>query len=387
MLAPPTPDTLPSYLKQLFDTPAAALDPQPSLDEGVILYGSGQLGVMAAHFLKQVGVPIHSVIDRAAQAGSQFMDEIPLIPLEDAIPSEGIPLVITTVSTPFTPLADSLHQLGWKQIQHFYDFAQYFKDSHPLNNGWYSGELTPTDQSGIEVLCNQFADQYSQAAYLQFLAWRCLRQDWQFSHAPITIDDRFFIEPVRKVLNQHERFIDVGAYDGRVFLKFLNHTQSHYDAALLIEADDESYQTLSKTVEALPSIDVTKITLSKIAITDRDGVQPFCHGYGFMSRLGTTWAEKTVVTSTLDNIAPCCSLIKIHIEGGELNALEGAIHTLHRERPILMVTVYHNRAGLWELPLWLMAHLKNYTFYFRLHNWCGTGAVLYAIPNERQSTF
>ena len=33
--------------------------------------------------------------------------------------------------------------------------------------------------------------------------------------------------------------------------------------------------------------------------------------------------------------------------------------------------------------LWLMETLPRYSFLFRLHSWCGTGAVIYAIPHER----
>jgi hypothetical protein len=45
--------------------------------------------------------------------------------------------------------------------------------------------------------------------------------------------------------------------------------------------------------------------------------------------------------------------------------------------------VYHNADGIWKTPLWLMETLPEYRFLFRAHSWCGTGAVIYAIPNER----
>jgi hypothetical protein len=30
-----------------------------------------------------------------------------------------------------------------------------------------------------------------------------------------------------------------------------------------------------------------------------------------------------------------------------------------------------------------METLPDYRFLFRIHSWCGTGAVIYAIPDER----
>ena len=63
--------------------------------------------------------------------------------------------------------------------------------------------------------------------------------------------------------------------------------------------------------------------------------------------------------------------------------LRGAIDTLRRERPILAVTVYHNRDGLHATADWLMRMLSGYRFWFRIHSWCGTGALVYGIPEER----
>ena len=45
--------------------------------------------------------------------------------------------------------------------------------------------------------------------------------------------------------------------------------------------------------------------------------------------------------------------------------------------------VYHNDDGIWKTPLWLMETLPEYRFLFRAHSWCGTGAVIDAIPKER----
>jgi hypothetical protein len=63
--------------------------------------------------------------------------------------------------------------------------------------------------------------------------------------------------------------------------------------------------------------------------------------------------------------------------------LKGARQTLLTSRPIVAVTVYHNADGMWRTPLWLMQTLPDYRFLFRSHSWCGTGAVVYAIPKER----
>ncbi|MFM2280519.1 MAG: hypothetical protein RLZZ444_2750, partial [Pseudomonadota bacterium] len=76
---------------------------------------------------------------------------------------------------------------------------------------------------------------------------------------------------------------------------------------------------------------------------------------------------------------------KLHLEGHELEALKGGVETMTRHRPVVAATVYHNADGLWRTAHWLQLHLADYRLLFRLHSWCGTGAVLYAIPAERWS--
>ena len=89
-----------------------------------------------------------------------------------------------------------------------------------------------------------------------------------------------------------------------------------------------------------------------------------------------------VRTRPLDALGVSPTFIKLHLEGAELVALKGA-RTLLAARPIVAATVYHNADGIWRTAAWLMETLTDYRFLFRTHSWCGTGAVIYAIPHER----
>jgi len=90
-----------------------------------------------------------------------------------------------------------------------------------------------------------------------------------------------------------------------------------------------------------------------------------------------------VATRRLDTLGFSPTFLKLHLEGAELATLKGGRRTLLTGRPIVAATVYHNDDGMWRTPLWLMETLPEYRFLFRMHSWCGTGAVVYAIPNER----
>jgi hypothetical protein len=131
-----------------------------------------------------------------------------------------------------------------------------------------------------------------------------------------------------------------------------------------------------------PLANDARVTIHGFALAERDGAAPFHEGLGYASQLSTTGSTQ-IECRALDALELQPTFLKLHLEGGELAALKGARETLVNHRPLVTVTVYHNDDGLWKTARWLMQTLTGYRFLFRIHAWCGAGAVIYAIPNER----
>lgn len=348
----------------------------------VVLYGAGELGKLALDFLIYVGVKVEFVLDRAAQDGDLLGGLIPVFRLGQSPELDNHLILVTTVNVPYTEIREQLKKQGLKKILPFYDYALQFADRHPLNNGWFSGPLTNVDQKHIYKVVAGFGDAQSRAAYLQFLAWRVLREDWIFENCIVFNGNRFFIDHIQKNLSDDERFLDAGAYDGRVFLQFLTITGSKFYSALLIEPDEKNFPLLQRTIERLSPEIKQKVTLTRGALSSKSGKHSFAQGFGFASRLRDK-QQNEVDILRLDDLVFPFSFIKMHIEGHELEALNGGVNQIKKYRPILTITVYHNRDGLWKIPLFLQENFSDYAFYFRMHSWCGTGAVIYGIPKER----
>jgi len=75
-------------------------------------------------------------------------------------------------------------------------------------------------------------------------------------------------------------------------------------------------------------------------------------------------------------------IIKLDIEGGEPDALDGAIKTLVDKRPQLALSVYHYPDHLWSMPLALMDLLDDYSFYLGHYAPACVETIFYAIPHE-----
>jgi FkbM family methyltransferase len=171
---------------------------------------------------------------------------------------------------------------------------------------------------------------------------------------------------------------DAGAYHGDVARAFAERAGDQFSQIVAIEPDPENRAHLRVALRLF----APRATVDECALAAADGEAIFHDGLGYASQLSPTGNMKIKVRA-LDGLGLRPTFIKLHLEGGELAALHGARQTLIEHRPMIAATVYHNADGIYKTAQWLMQALTNYRFLFRLHSWCGTGAVIYAIPNER----
>ena len=372
-------------LRAIVDDPSAPRPVAPC--QPLALYGAGNLGRLARDHLRAVGEDFALVVDRnadtLAQGGEWTGTRLVHPDAVDAETKARAMLAVSVVTSPYAPLQAALSAAGWRDIVPFYDIAESFRDRHPLSNGWFADPFSDDDIERIGSVLSAWDDDVSRAHHLQFIAWRRLRQEWSFDGAPVTIDDRFFIPEVLDALRPNERFLDAGAHHGSVVTRFIAEMAGEFSSILAIEPDDESRATLEQTVGSLASDRRSRITVSDALLDSERRTVRFHHGLGYASQISHTGTSERE-TRTLDALGAAPSFVKLHLEGGELGALKGGIATLRKYRPIIAATVYHDADGMLATPVWLMDNLDGYRFLFRLHSWCGTGAVVYAIPEERQ---
>ena len=295
--------------------------------------------------------------------------------------SSPLAMFRSNTTSRYVPLEHALTERGFADIVPFYDLAESFRDRHPLSNGWFAPPLTAQGRAKTDTVLERWDDDVSRAHHLQFLAWRRLREEWTFETAPVVGNNRFFIPEVAAILRGNEILLDAGAHHGNVINAFVRHTNGAFQYIIAIEPDAESRTRLQDNLRTWRLADAGVTTLT-CALSDNDGEALFHPGLDYASQLsptGTTHVE----TRKLDTLDLAPTFVKLHLEGAELAALRGGRQTLVANRPIVAATVYHNADGIWETPLWLMDTLSDYRFLFRLHSWCGTGAVIYAIPKER----
>jgi FkbM family methyltransferase len=374
-------------LRLLAGIAASEHNPAPAAPETPLaLYGAGDLGRLARDHLAYLGIPVAAVIDRnaAAIAADPGWAGIPVLHPDavDARFKRDAMLAVSIATSPFVPLQAALRSAGWARVVPYYDLAESTRDRHPLSNGWIADPFTADDIEALGAVLEGWADDRSRAHHLQFVAWRRLRQEWTFADAPVTIGDRFFTPEILSVLTGAERYVDAGAYHGLVGRRFVEECTGRFDHLTAIEPDPQSLPVLRDTLAALPAEQMAKVAILDALLDDRPRPRLFHSGLGYASQIAPT-GETSRASTTIDALGLDPTILKLHLEGHELPALKGAEKTLAANRPIVMATVYHNADGLHATARWMMQALTGYRFLFRLHSWCGTGAVIYAIPGER----
>lgn len=353
------------------------------VDKPLVLYGAGNLGRMAKDYFDRLGISVMAVIDVdiSRHRSDPFWQGVEMF-AADAVPPElqrEAMLALCVATAPYESIRHTLSTDGWQDVVPFYDICEAYRDRHPLGNGWFAGPMTE-DAEAIAGVLDRWGDDISRAHHLQFIAWHALREEWRFEGAPVTIGDRYFIPELLACLHDHENLVDVGAHLGEVSRQWIKRFGGRFDRIRMIEADRGNYAVCAALADADVRIDAYCHAVADIADNAR-----FSAGLGYASQIDQR-GEDVVDVRRLDDLpGGPVTYLKLHLEGWELAALKGAGQLVARHRPIIAVTAYHNRLGLWELPMWFFDQLEDYRILFRLHSWCGTGAVIYAIPEERCS--
>ncbi len=175
--------------------------------------------------------------------------------------------------------------------------------------------------------------------------------------------------------------LDGGAFKGDTAELFCR-IFPHIETVFAVEADARTFQKLSAYA------DTTHGTVRPVeaALWHQADTLPYTSsasrgaGTSGQNRRGRTIP---VAADTVDSIVQKrpLDLLKLDVEGAEAAALLGAEATLRRDRPALLVSLYHRTEDLFALPLGIARLYSGYRFYLRrppcIPAW---DLMLYAIP-------
>ena len=157
--------------------------------------------------------------------------------------------------------------------------------------------------------------------------------------------------------------IDCGAYIGDSSLVLYNYFPQVY----ALEPEENNFKLLKKTIQ-LNKLEKHIIPL-KIGVGNKKTVKSIkpIGDSSFISEKYTEGNEIIFIT-TIDDLVKennlNVGLIKMDIEGYELKAIKGAEATIKKQKPILIISVYHRSRDFFEIPNLIAHWIPEYQFRF-----------------------
>lgn len=195
-------------------------------------------------------------------------------------------------------------------------------------------------------------------------------------------------------LGENEIFVDCGAFDGDTIKEFIQYTKNQFDRIYAFEPDRENAAKLRNKVDS------DKVFVIEKGTGKEQGMAGFYADASLFSNFvdSSIWGDKTrrdlygdseeyievPITSLDEELAEIpVSIIKMDIEGSELDALVGAEKIIRSYHPKLAVCVYHKQEDLFAIINYIHtfdSDGKCYKYYLRHHSDDVTETVLYALP-------
>jgi FkbM family methyltransferase len=373
----------------LRETPAAArVRQQCAFDEAavgrrrVVIFGAGRLGRLVLQGLSGTDLEPVAFADNNPRAWGKMIDGLPVLSPRDAANkySQDAAFVVAVWHPSRSPLMssllDQLRTLGCRAVafpllfwRHSSTFLPYFFWDLPENLLQQSHEI-----AGAFELLHDDSSRQSFAAQLQLRL--CAGFDYVGTPLP---GDQYF--PGLFSLTAEECFVDCGSYTGDTIQSFISQTDNCFRKVIAFEADPAVMPGLQTFVNGIGP----RAVLHNAAVGAHNGVVRFAgNGIGGGCIIAASGTEVACVRLDDALAHERVSLIKMDIEGAELQALEGAHGVIWRDRPVLAICGYHKPDHLWRVLVSLKSLAPDSALFLRSHCADGLDTVCYAVPPERQ---
>ena len=265
-----------------------------------------------------------------------------------------------------------------------FDFRKYSK--------LFEAIFLPKNKNKIYSLYNLLDDNESKKIFTKIINFRLGNYFFVDLESIKSTHEQYFDKSLIKISDK-EMFVDGGGYIGDTIKPFVNVTKGNFLKICSFEPDRKNFRKLKTIVR---KIDKNRIEIYPYGLYKKNGEVEFqeqgnpesgiVKNNKFSSLSGSVFSEKlrnkklqvVSIDSFFENKQPP-TLIKMDIEGAEIDALNGARKIISKYKPKLTICVYHNPDDLWEIPLLIKRLNPEYKIYLRHYSSELCETVCYAI--------
>jgi len=335
------------------------------------LFGAGEIGRAVAYELADAGLKADSFCDNNSELwGKTITQNISCIsPHQLVIDKDDTRVLITTGY--FRQVRAQLESLGITDLL--------MVPKLMIRNSQYLDRVSCASvQENLCRLIDILNDEESKRVLSVIVRNWFGRSDSLHTYGDVATFDQYF-PPEIISLSEHEVFIDAGAFNGDTLTNFLSHVRNRFLHAIAYELDKTCYRQLQGVIQGMNAAVKERITAYNLGLYDTNGHVSYIDN-ATSSSINSSAGRQGRVVRLDDHLAGATvTFIKMDIEGAEINALRGAERTLTSSVPKLAISVYHQPAHIWEVPLLLKKLVPDYRIYLRHHSTQEFETVCYAV--------
>lgn len=242
---------------------------------------------------------------------------------------------------------------------HRLEFLPSFSDYEGVLAAHAAGRKALSDSASLQTL---------DAVMLYRLTW-----DGRYIAAVARPEKAIYLEPDVMPLHDHEVLIDGGAFDGDTIRAFHAATGGAYAHLHAFELDPANADVFAAKI-AFPNV-----TLHRLGLWHEKARLGLEHRPDNGSRVSDT-ASTFVELDALDNVdVGVPTLIKLDVEGAEVQALTGAAELIRRHKPKLAISAYHKADDFVTITQAIRAIRDDYSFTLRHYSPLIFDSVLYGL--------
>lgn len=329
-----------------------------------VIFGACIRGISIAEELKKEGKTVSYFCDHDKNKQDKiYYSGIECISTSKLATLKNVVVIISTQKN----IAKIQHELAEQNIKSYSLYEFYFQE--------HVEELSELDELLYdEASKNTLRGILTAGIYGDFSGIREV-----FSH------DQYLTIPEFCDISPTEVVIDCGAYVGDFLERYIFNRTGVFGKYYACEPSDKQFTALKSRRKRLLeewALEDEQIELLLSGIGHKEYKTTFSNEGASMNALTLSTEamdiEDGIQVRTIDGITnDRVDLIKMDIEGFEMNALQGAERTIKQYHPKLAISIYHKPEHLFEAALYLKALVPEYKMAIRHHSMTLNETVLY----------
>lgn len=330
--------------------------------QGITLFGASSCGQL---FLEQVNrkFQVDRIIDNDEKkwGRSESYHNIPIEGIE-ALKEYNKNRILLITSTWYLDIVNQLKSFGYQgKVYSFLNLRRVLA-------GYSEPDAIKKFEENINRLKMLLADEESKRIVDAILE---KRRSESLDYSDLRIGNQYFISDIIPIRDDAV-YVDGGTYNGNSVKQFIDYQNGRFDKIYAFEMDKKNFDMIDRN-----TFD-ERVEFMNYGLWSGSGeISYLSSGFGSsMSEMGNNTAKVISLDEAIQDSK--VTLIKLDVEGAEIEALKGSEQIIKKWHPDCAICVYHKPGDIWEIPFMLHSLVEDYSFYIRHHGNTTNETVLYA---------